>query len=200
MKIPANFDGDRVALLTRIEQLEVVPDQPAKVVVDDHDGVIVIGENTKISTVAVSHGSLSVRISEEEQVSQPNSFTTGVAGSVVSTNNTTTKNSQDAQGSLTLADGALSSGTATSLNKTQETTTNQTQSSQTAAGATTQKVDRTTIDVQEEKSKMAIVQANAGLQDLVDSLNALGATPRDMITILQSIKAAGALQASIEVI
>jgi flagellar P-ring protein precursor FlgI len=200
MKIPSNFDGDRVALLTRIEQLEVVPDQPAKVVVDDRDGVIVMGENTKISTVAVSHGSLSVRITEEEQVSQPNSFTTGVGANVVSTNNTTTKTTQDAQGSLTLADGALSSGTATSVNKTQEATTNQTQSAQTAAGATTQKVDRTTVDVQEEKSKMGIVQANAGLQDLVDSLNALGASPRDMITIIQSIKAAGALQASIEVI
>lgn len=199
MKIPANYDGDRVALLTRIEQLEVIPDQPAKVVVDDHDGVIVMGENTKISMVAVSHGSLTVRITEEEQVSQPNSFTTGVPEIVQSTNNTTTNNTQNIQGALTLADGALS-GTTTNASLSQVTTANQTQSNQTAAGATTQKVDRTNVDIQEEKSKMGIVPANAGLQDLVDSLNALGATPRDMITILQSIKAAGALQASIEVI
>ena len=65
---------------------------------------------------------------------------------------------------------------------------------------TTQTVDRTTIDIDEDKDrKMAVLPAGVSLQELVNGLNALGVGPRDMITILQTIKAAGALQAEIEV-
>lgn len=65
---------------------------------------------------------------------------------------------------------------------------------------TTQTVDRTTIDIDEDKDrKMAVLPASVSLQELVNGLNALGVGPRDMITILQTIKASGALQAEIEV-
>ena len=65
---------------------------------------------------------------------------------------------------------------------------------------TTQTVDRTTINVDEgSDKKLAVMPAGVSLQDLVNGLNALGVGPRDMITILQTIKAAGALQAEIEV-
>jgi flagellar P-ring protein precursor FlgI len=135
---------DIVSLLTRLEQLEVTPDQVAKVVVDEQSGVIVMGENVRINKVAIAQGNLTIRITETPQVSQPN---------------------------------ALSSG------------------------GTTQQVDRTSIDVNEnEANKMAVFAPGVSLQELVQSLNALGIGPRDMITILQSIKAAGALQAEIEVI
>lgn len=132
-----------VSLITSIEQLKVTPDQVAKVVIDEQSGVIVMGDNVRISRVAIAQGNLTVRITETPQVSQP---------------------------------GALSNGT-------------------------TQTVDRTDIDVSEgEGKKLAVFSPGVTLQELVQSLNALGIGPRDMITILQSIKAAGALQADIEVI
>ncbi len=132
-----------VGLITRIEQLEVTPDDVAKVIIDEQSGVIVMGDNVRISRVAIAQGNLTVRITETPQVSQP---------------------------------GALSNGT-------------------------TQTVDRTDIDVSEgEGKKLAVFSPGVTLQELVHSLNALGIGPRDMITILQSIKAAGALQADIQVI
>ncbi len=132
-----------VSLITRIEQLEVTPDEVARVVIDEQSGVIVMGDNVRISRVAIAQGNLTVRITETPQVSQP---------------------------------GALSNGT-------------------------TQTVDRTDIDVSEgEGKKLAVFSPGVTLHELVNSLNALGIGPRDMITILQSIKAAGALQADIQVI
>jgi flagellar P-ring protein precursor FlgI len=112
-------------------------------VIDEQSGVIVMGENVRISTVAIAQGNLTIRITETPQVSQPSPFST--------------------QG-------------------------------------TTQRVDRTKIEVDEDKgTRLALVGAGVNLQDLVNGLNALGVGPRDMITILQTIKAAGALQADIQV-
>ena len=143
LTVPGSYPGGPVALLTDIEQLRIRPDQVARVVIDEQSGVIVMGENVRISTVAIAQGNLTIRITESKQVSQPNAF---------------------------------------------------------ANTGTTQTVDRTTIDVDEQKDrKMAVLPASVSLQELVNGLNALGVGPRDMITILQTIKAAGALQAEIEV-
>lgn len=144
VNVPNKKRDNFVEFINQIEQLEVDPDQIAKVVIDEQSGVIVMGENVRISRVAIAQGNLTIRITEAPQVSQPN---------------------------------ALSSG------------------------GTTQTVDRTNIDISEGKeNKMAIFSSGVNLQQLVHGLNALGIGPRDMITILQSIKAAGALQAEIEVI
>jgi flagellar P-ring protein precursor FlgI len=141
--LPQQFAGDPVGLMTRIEQLSVQPDAPAKVVIDEGSGVIVIGENVRISTVAIAQGNLTIRVTETPQVSQPSPFST--------------------QG---------------------ETVT----------------VPRTDIQVDEDGTKqLGIVSEGISLQELVSGLNALGVGPRDLISILQSIKAAGALQAEIEV-
>ena len=59
---------------------------------------------------------------------------------------------------------------------------------------------RTEINVEEEMRQMGVLEGTVSLRELVDGLNALGVSPRDMITILQTIKAAGALQAEIEVL
>jgi len=135
---------DIVGLITAIEQLPVTPDQIAKVVIDDQSGVIVMGENVRISTVAIAQGNLTIRITETPQVSQPEPFSQGGATAVV---------------------------------------------------------PRTAVDVDEGGEKrMALLQSGISLHELVQSLNALGVGPRDMISILQSIKAAGALQADLEVI
>src|SRR4029077_4655250 len=83
LAVPANFEGGVVGLVTDIEQLRVEPDQPARVVIDEQNGVIVMGENVRISTVAVAQGNLTVKVTETPQVSQPNPFSpTGIAPAI----------------------------------------------------------------------------------------------------------------------
>jgi len=143
LTVPEPRRGDVVGLITEIEQLRITPDQIARVVVDEKSGVIVMGENVRISTVAIAQGNLTIRITETPQVSQPGPFSQG----------------------------------------------------QTAV------VPRTDIQVDDQSNnRLAVMNSGVTLQELVQSLNALGVGPRDMIAILQSIKAAGALQAEIEVI
>jgi flagellar P-ring protein precursor FlgI len=140
---PASYKGNLVALLTDIEQLSVTPDQVARVVIDENSGIIVMGENVRISTVAIAQGNLTIRITETPQVSQPQPFST--------TGTTTT-------------------------------------------------VERTEINIDEDKgNKLTVLRSGISLQEFVNGLNALGIGPRDMITILQTVKAAGALQAEIQV-
>jgi flagellar P-ring protein precursor FlgI len=132
-----------VSFVTEIEQYEVEPDSPAKVVIDEVSGVIVMGENVRISTVAIAQGNLTISVQETPQVSQPAPFSQG------------------------------------------QTTT----------------VSQSKISVDEDKGHgLVMVPSGASLASLVAGLNALGVTPRDMISILQTIKAAGALQADIEVL
>ncbi|MBF0246899.1 MAG: flagellar basal body P-ring protein FlgI [Alphaproteobacteria bacterium] len=143
LDVPAGYQGQVVNLITDIEQLRIEPDQIARIIIDEQSGVIVMGENVRLSTVAVAQGNLTVRITETPQVSQPGPFT--------------------------------------------------------QTGATTT-VNRTDVQVTEDGEKrLAVVQDGVSLQEFVNSLNALGIGPRDMITILQAVKAAGALQAEIEV-
>jgi flagellar P-ring protein precursor FlgI len=77
LTVPAGYPGGVVALLTDVEQLEVEPDQVARVVIDERSGVIVIGENVRISTVAIAQGNLTIKVTETPQVSQPAPFSTG---------------------------------------------------------------------------------------------------------------------------
>ncbi|OYQ31367.1 flagellar biosynthesis protein FlgA [Niveispirillum lacus] len=143
INVPAQRQADLVGFLGEVEQLRVQPDQVARVVIDEASGVIVMGENVRISTVAIAQGNLTIKITETPQVSQPAPFSQG--------------------------------------------------------GQTTV-VPRTDIQVDDgADKKLAVMPSGVSLQELVNNLNALGVGPRDMISILQSIKAAGALQAEIEV-
>lgn len=139
--LPGKSDTNIVALLTEIEQLRIEPDISARIVIDERSGVIVMGRDVRVSTVAVAQGNLTVTIAEAPQVSQPAPFSMG------------------------------------------ETVV----------------VPRTKVGVQEDGKQLAIVKEGVSLQQLVDGLNALGLSPRDLIAILQAIKAAGAIQADIEV-
>lgn len=144
LTIPPNGGTRPVDLITDIEQLMIEPDQVAKVVIDEASGIIVMGDDVRISTVAIAQGNLTIRITETPQVSQPEPF---------------------------------------------------------AENGETAVVPRTEVEVDEETDKrLAVLPSGVTLQQLVESLNALGVGPRDMISILQTIKAAGALQAEIEVI
>jgi len=77
ISVPERFSGNVVALLTEIEQLQIEPDMPAKIVIDERSGIIVMGRDVRVSTVAVAQGNLTVTISETPQVSQPNPFAGG---------------------------------------------------------------------------------------------------------------------------
>lgn len=143
MTLPESYKGRVVEFVSDMERLEVRPDAMAKVVLNERTGTIVIGDNVRISTVAVSHGNLTLFIKETPKVSQPAPFS--------------------------------------------------------RAGETAV-VPRTEIKVNESGGGLAVVKEGASIGEVVRALNALGVTPRDLIGILQAIKAAGAMQAEVEVI
>jgi len=141
INVPQGYPGATVALMTDIEQLPVTTDQVARVVIDETTGVIVMGENVRISTVAIAQGNLTIRITETPQVSQPEPFS-NTGRTVV--------------------------------------------------------VPRTDIQVDENSDrKLTVLPGSVTLQELVNGLNAMGIGPRDLISVLQAIKAAGAMQAEI---
>lgn len=132
-----------VDILTNIEQISINPDQKARVIIDERTGIIVIGAEVRINSVAIAQGNLTISISEAPQVSQPNAF---------------------------------------------------------AQGGQTEVVNRTGIEIDDgSDNKLTVIEPAVTLQELVDGLNALGVGPRDMISILQAIKASGAMQAEIQV-
>jgi flagellar P-ring protein precursor FlgI len=133
---------DMISFVTNIENLEVEPDAPAKVIIDEVAGVIVMGDDVRISQVAIAQGNLTISVQETPAVSQPAPFSQGQ----------------------------------------------------------TRVVPQSTVSVNEETGRQLLtLGGGASLKSLVGGLNALGVTPRDMISILQAIKASGALQADIEV-
>ena len=141
--VPAAKRATLASFIAAVEVLEVQPDAVARVVLNSRTGTVVMGENVRISTVAVAHGGLTIEVNETPQVSQPTAPFTG--GQTVRT----------------------------------------TQSAITAT---------------EQQDSLKLVQAGATLGDVVKALNTLGATPRDLIDILQAIKAAGALHGELEVL
>jgi flagellar P-ring protein precursor FlgI len=141
--VPGSYSHRVTALLAAIERIEIKPDTPAKVVIDEKSGTIVVGAEVKLDAVAVAHGNLTVRVTESAQVSQP---------------------------------GPLSRGR-------------------------TAVVPSTQVDVNEHAERnLHILNRAATLRDLVAGLNALGLGPRDLIQVLNALKAAGALHAELDFI
>lgn len=141
IKLPERYQPHMVAAIQKIENTMVRPDTTAKVVVDEKTGTIVMGENVRISNVAISHANLTIRVSELAQVVQPEEFS--------------------------------------------------------EAGETAT-VDRTAIEIEEGDGHFQVLETGPTLADLVNGLNALGVKPRDIISILQNIKSAGAMQAEMK--
>ncbi len=142
LTLPIGFNGNIVDLLTDIEQLVVDTDQTAKIIIDENSGIIVMGKDVRVSSVAVAQSNLTVTIAENPTIVQPAPFSQGVTASQPAT----------------------------------------------------------TINVNQSDTALAMINESVTLQQLVDGLNALGISPRDLIAILQAIKATGALQAEIEVL
>jgi flagellar P-ring protein precursor FlgI len=135
--------NQRVAFISRVENLSVAPGEDiARVILNARTGSIVMNKEVTLDSVAVAHGALSVIISSEPLVSQPNAFSQGT----------------------------------------------------TAIGEQAQ------IEIKEKKGELVMLRSGATLGEVVKALNAVGATPQDLLAILQAMKSAGALKAELEVI
>ncbi len=142
VKVPQDYRGNLVGLMARIENVDVPTDTSAKVVLNERTGTVIMGNNVRISTIAISHGNLHVKIRTTANASQPGAF----------------------------------------------------------SGGDTVVTQQSSIQAMEENRRLFVVEAGATIGDLVQALNAVGVTPRDLISILQSIKSAGALHAKLEII
>jgi flagellar P-ring protein precursor FlgI len=143
VKVPEKYRGDTVPMVTMIERLGVTPDAVSRVVINERTGTVIMGENVRISTIAIAHGNLSIEIKENQQVSQPLPF------------------------------------------------------SKTGRTVVTPESD---VTVQEGNNPIFLVKSGVSIGEVVKALNALGVSPRDLIAIFQALKAAGALQAELEII
>jgi flagellar P-ring protein precursor FlgI len=140
LNIPQVYLDKVIDFMSKIELLDVPVDLPARVVINERTGTIVIGENVRISQIALAHGGLTIEIKTEYQVSQP---------------------------------GPLA-----------------------PLGAETVIVPKEEVKVEEKKAFLMEVKG-ATIGELIKALNALGVTPRDLVAIIQSIKAAGSLKAEL---
>jgi flagellar P-ring protein precursor FlgI len=143
LRIPEGYRDKVVELISRVEAIAVSVDVPAKVIINERTGTVVIGDKVRIAPVAIAHGSLTIEIRTDFRVSQPPPFAPESASTVV--------------------------------------------------------VPLKEVDVKEQKASLIEVEGIT-LGQVVKGLNALGVTPRDLISILQALKAAGALRAELEII
>ncbi len=142
VRIPEKNRDRLIEFIAAVEELEIRPDQAARIVINEKTGTIVMGDDVRIETVAVSHGNLNLVVTESAEVSQPNPL---------------------AQGETVV-------------------------------------VPETQIEVTEEKGNLVVVDPGVSIGDIARALNAIGATPRDLIAIFQAIKASGALHAELVVL
>ncbi|HXG35178.1 MAG TPA: flagellar basal body P-ring protein FlgI [Bryobacteraceae bacterium] len=142
VRVPEAFASRLAEFIAELEQLTVETDRPAKVVVNERTGTIVMGKEVRISPVAILHGNLTVEIQTAFAVSQPPPLSPG----------------------------------------------------------TTQVVPQVGVGIKEDKARNVVLKEGATVEELVRALMSVGTTPRDIIAILQNLRAAGALEAEIEVI
>lgn len=140
VRIPDDWLGRQPELVAKLEGLSLRLDRVSKVVVNERTGTVVMGADITLAPVAVAHGGLTIEVSSNPVISQPN---------------------------------ALSKGQ-------------------------TQVVEDGTVKVREAEGKVTLIDG-VTVGDVVNALNAMGVSPRDLIVILQSMRAAGGLQAEIEV-
>lgn len=143
LRVPDAYHGRIVELVAAIESLDVDVDLPARVVVNERTGTIVMGEQVRVADVAVSHGNLTIRVKTELAVSQPTPFSEG--------------------------------------------------------GQTVVTPSRQT-DVTEDDAQVILLPEGTSIGEVVRGLNAIGVSPRDLIAILQAMRAAGALHAELEIL
>jgi flagellar P-ring protein precursor FlgI len=143
VRVPAEFQPRLPEFVARLESAVVRVDAPARVVINERTGTVIMGSQLRIATVAIAHGNLTITVKEDKQVSQPPPLA--------------------------------------------------------PRGAQTVVVPKSDVQVKEDRSQLVVVPEGASIGDVVQALNALGVTPRDLISILQAIRQAGALLADLEI-
>ena len=153
IKVRAPIDpSQKVSFISLLENIEVEPARPsAKVIVNSRTGTIVIGGDVRVTPSVVTHGSLTVRINEDKQVTQANAIAQNQQGTVV-------------------------------------------------APGQAQVNDDTEIIIEEEPARAFIFDPGVELSDVVDAVNGVGASPADLVAILEALREAGSLRAEIIVI
>jgi flagellar P-ring protein precursor FlgI len=142
VEVPAQYRTNVPELIARLEPLPITMDVVARVAINERTGTVVMGGDVRLGPAAVAHGSLSVRIATQFDVSQPAPL----------------------------------------------------------SGGQTTVVPQTEVDVNEAQSQLVTLDAGATLSDVVRALNVLGVTPRDIIAVMQALKAAGALRAELVIL
>lgn len=140
--IPSQYSSRTTEFVAELETIVVDADRPARVIVNERTGTVVLGKDVRVAPVAILHGNLSVEIQTAMIVSQPNPLASG----------------------------------------------------------STEVVPQTSVTTKEEKARNVVLKQGATVEELVRALAAIGSTPRDVIAILQNLRAAGALEAEVEVI
>jgi len=140
LNVPPRYRGSVLDFMTEVEKIDVVTDQPARVVINERTGTVVIGSHVKIASTALAHGGLTITIKETPEVVQPPPLA--------------------------------------------------------PERARTEIVPRTEVTVEEKKASLVEVEGST-VGELVNALNTLGVTPKDLISILQALKTAGALKADL---
>jgi flagellar P-ring protein FlgI len=141
--VPQEFRSRSVEFVSALENIEILADRPARIVINERTGTIVMGQEVRIAPVSILHGALTIEIATTLSVSQPAPF---------------------------------------------------------RSGGETVVVPETEVDVMEEQARNISLGEGATVEELTRALLAIGATPRDVIAILQNLKAAGALTAEVQVI
>lgn len=137
--VPFKYEGKGIELLALIETLNVEPDHKAKVVINEKSGTVIIGENVRISTVAISHGDINVKVGSKKPAPQMPVPVRGPASAA-------------------------------------------------------------SPESEEKPKSVSLIEESVSVGELVKSLNELGVSPKDLIVILQNIKASGALQGELEIL
>jgi len=144
IRIPDDYHGRPVEFIAQVESIQVEADVPARIVINERTGTVVLGRDVRIAPVSILHGNLTVEVQTSYAVSQPAPFS--------------------------------------------------------GSGSQTAVVPQVTVGAKEDKARDVVLKDGASVDDLVRALIAIGSTPRDIIAILQNLKAAGALNAEIDVL
>lgn len=215
--VPEKDQEDIVSFIASIEGLPVVGDTPARVVINERTGTVIIGGDVRILPVAIAHGALTITITRRYDVSQPPPFSGSTTVLKTQSANagrrpkpsevTAATTQQPDTGADAPADTAGADTGVASAQKAPAADAKKTESRPQAParnnpaldlpGARTVVTPRTELTVDEEDSSLVQIQPQTQLRELVEALNSLGVKPRDLMAILQALKEANALQAEL---
>ncbi len=177
----------QMEFVARIENASFVPDVNARIVINERTGTVVANANIQISKVAVAYGSLTVAVTSTPEVSQPDGYV----------DNSINIGGPGGPGGAGRASGTGGTGDGSGNAFGRGARGGRGGSASNNNGVQTEVVNRTTTSVQEEKRAIVVLKDMPTVEDVAFALNSMGATPREVMSILQSIKDAGALNAEL---